>query len=319
MFKAIVLVLVSCSVDASNSAVNVNVKVHDDADIKKAADQELQSLTDMSNQGLWQEAWSKTLAKHDAGDALMNDALKKALYPEAQLHFQNLIEARHRFKQQMKMQQDQQEQPQDAQAKAQQEDDEALKNAKEGFLQRMTAGIKDSSDDDPSVLKELAAHTTTTTTENLQVVQEREKMSALKDTEMAKMTEGVAEAKDDTPSTTTTTMDPAVKAEKEHFEALKEQEMSKLTANLDEKSINAAEATATTTTTSTTTTMSLGAAGRKIMAEIQSGKYSLPTVQIPPILSPNGFAGIQNPQQPQQPEDDSAMSETMEDLDTYGF
>lgn len=311
MFKAIVLVLVSCSVDASNSAVNVNVKVHDDADIAKAADQELQGLTDLSNQGLWQQAWSQTLAKHDASDALMNDALKKALYPEAQLHFQNLIEARHRFKQQMKMQQDQQQQPQDPQAKAQQEDHEAFENAKNGFLQRMTAGIKDIRDDDPP------AHTTTTTTENLQVVQEREKMSALKDKEMAKMTEGVAEAKDDTPSTTTTTMDPAVKAEKEHFEALKDQEMSKLTANLDEKSISAAEATATTTTTSTTTTMSLGAAGRKIMAEIQSGKYSLPPIQD----KLNEFAGIQTPQQPAEDEkqDDSAMSETMEDLDTYGF
>merc|ERR1719473_1771046 len=117
---------------------------------------------------------------------------------------------------------------------------------------------------------------------------------------------------DPTPSTTTTTIDPAVQADKDHMEQLKAAEAQKLTAGLDDKSIESAEKTATTTTTSTTTTMTLGEAGKKIMAEITSGKYVLPTER---------FAGIQTPQNP-EPEDtqsDAAMSETMEDLDTYGF
>merc|ERR1719321_1869601 len=79
--------------------------------------------------------------------------------------------------------------------------------------------------------------------------------------------------------------------------------MSKLTANLDEKSLDAAEATATTTTTTTSTSMTLGAAGKKIMAEIESGKYVLPT---------DRFAGIQTPQQKpaedEKPEDEATMS-----------
>lgn len=311
MLKAIVLVLATCGIDASNSAVNVNVKVHDDGDIARAADEELQGLSDVSNQALWQEAWSQTLTKHDASDALMNDALKNALMPDAQLHFNNLLQARHRMKKKMEMLQEQQTQQQDAQSKAQQQDSEDLESAKNNFLAKMTAGIKDIKDDDPP------AKTTTTTTENPQVVAERERMESLKAQEMSKMTEGVAEAKDDTPSTTTTTVDPAAKAEKEHFDELKAKEMSKLTANLDEKSLDAAEATATTTTTTTTTTVTLGAAGRKIMAEIQSGKFELP-----PILAPGGFAGIQAAQQKpddDDKQDDGAMSETMADLDQYGF
>merc|ERR1719321_359995 len=118
---------------------------------------------------------------------------------------------------------------------------------------------------------------------------------------------------DPVPSTTTTTVDPAAQAEKEHFDKLKPAEMVKLTSGLDDKSIDDAEKTATTTTTSTTTTQTLGEAGKKIMAEITSGKYVLPT---------DRFAGIQEPQQKPQEDDqhdDSAASETMEDLDTYGF
>merc|ERR1719321_1766092 len=106
---------------------------------------------------------------------------------------------------------------------------------------------------------------------------------------------------DPVPSTTTTTVDPAAQAEKEHFDKLKPAEMVKLTSGLDDKSIDDAEKTATTTTTGTTTTMTLGEAGKKIMAEISSGKYVLPTER---------FAGIQTPQQP-EPEDkndDSSMS-----------
>merc|ERR550514_770621 len=128
------------------------------------------------------------------------------------------------------------------------------------------------------------------------------------------MTAGVADAKDDaTPSTTTTTVDPAAQAEKEHFDQLKAAELSKLTSGLDDRSIDAAEKTATTTTTSTTTTMTLGEAGKKIIAEISSGKYVLPTER---------FAGLQTPKEKPQVDDehdDGAMSETMEDLDTYGF
>jgi len=97
MFKLVVLVLAAHFAGASL----VKVRVHDDADIAKAADEEVQGLDDLSNKGLWQEAWKQTLVKHDATDALMNDQLKSALYPEAQLHFQNLIDARHRLKQKM--------------------------------------------------------------------------------------------------------------------------------------------------------------------------------------------------------------------------
>lgn len=300
--KASVLILVVYSAGAAN------IKVHDDADIAKAADEEVQGLSDLSNKGLWQEAWSQTLAKHDASDALMNDGLKRALYPEAQDKFQNLIQARHRLKEKMQVQQDQEQQQEATQNAGQQQDKDFFENAKAGFLQRMTAGIKDIKDDDPP-----STTTATTTTEDPQVVKEREQMEELKAKEMSKMTDGVAETKEeDAPSTTTTTMDPAAKAEKDHFEQLKSAEMLKLTSNLDDKSIDAAEATATTTTTTSTTTMSLGEAGKKIMAEITSGKFVLP----------NNFAGLQTPQQPPQQEDkqdDEAMSETMSDLDEFGF
>jgi len=304
--KTIVLVLVT------GCAYAAHIKSHDDHEIADAADRELQGLQDMSNKGLWQESWSQTLAKHDASDAMMNDNLKQALYPEAQLHFTNLIQARHRYTQQMKAQQEQQAQEQDEQTKGQQQDKEVFDNAKQGFLERMTAGLKNIKDDDAP-----ATTTTTTTTENAQVVKERKQMEDLKEKEMSKMTEGVAEAKeDDAPSTTTTTVDPAAQAEKEHFDKLKEAEMAKLTSNLDDNKIDAAEATVTTTTTTSTTTMTLGEAGKKIMAEITSGKYVLPT---------DRFAGIQTAEQkPEDKEDshddnDSAMSETVADMDQYGF
>lgn len=285
----------------------VSVKVHDDVDIAKAADEEVQGLDDLSNQGLWQEAWKQTLVKHDASDALMNDQLKNALYPEAQLYFQHLLDARHRLKEKMQAQQQSLAQ-QNAPSAAQQQDNDDLASAKASFLAKMTAGIKDIKDDDPP-----STTTTTTVTEDPQVVKEREQMALLKQKEMSKMTEGVAEIKeDDAPTTTTTTIDPAVKAEQEHFAQLKEQEMAKLTSNLDDKSVEAAEATATTTTTTTTTTQTLGAAGKKLLAEINSGHYVLPTVN---------FAGLQTPQQPreQQDNDEMADSETVQDLDQYGF
>lgn len=300
--NAVALVLLTCFADAAN------IKIHDDNDIARAADQELQGLLDTSNNALWEESWSQTLAKHDASDALMNDKLKSALYPEAQLHFQNLLAARHRLKESMNAQQEQQEQQEEEATKGQRQDHQAFEDAKAGFLQRMTAGLKDIKEDDAP------APTTTTSTENPEVVKQRLAMAALKDQEMQKMTAGVAEVQDDpTPSTTTTTIDPAAQAEKEHFDQLKAAEMSKLTSGLDDSSIDAAEKTATTTVATTTTTMTLGEAGKKIIAEISSGKYVLPT---------DRFAGIQTPQQKPEadaPQDDAAMSETMEDLDTYGF
>merc|ERR1719161_2959497 len=164
----------------------------------------------------------------------------------------------------------------------------------------MTAGIKDIKDDAPVA-------TTTTTTENPEVVKERLAMAELKNQELQKMTAGVAEAHDDdVPSTTTTTVDPAAEAEKEHFDKLKQAELVKLTSGLDEKSIDDAEKTATTTTTTTTTTVSLGEAGKKIMAQINSGNFVLPA----------NFARIQQPQQTapvDDSHDDASMSETMED------
>merc|ERR1719473_834118 len=127
---------------------------------------------------------------------------------------------------------------------------------------------------------------------------------------MTKLTAGVAEAHDDVaPTTTTTTEDPQKVAEHEKFDQLKAKEMSLLTANLDDASIEAAEKTATTTTTVT-----LGEAGKKVLAEINSGKFVLPTKQ---------FAGLQTseekPEAPEKEEDEEAASETMTDLDTYGF
>lgn len=304
MLKAAALILAAHCVGAIRS----NIQVHDDADIAKQADEEVQSMQDLSNKALWQEAWGDTLSKHGASDALMNDALKNALYPDAQLHFQNLIQARHRLKATMQSQQEQDQQEQDAQHASQNQDHEVFENAKAGFLQRMTAGIKDIKDDDPPSTTTIA-----TTTEDPQVVKEREQMALLKEKEMSKMTEGVAETKEEeVPSTTTSTMDPAAAAEKEHFEQLKEQEMSKLTQNLDDKSVTAAEVTATTTTTTTTTTETLGAAGKKIMAEISSGKFVLPA----------NFAGLQTPQQqPQQEEkqDNVDDSEAGQDFDQFGF
>lgn len=301
MMTPVVLVLLSFCADAAN------IRMHDDNDIARQADAEVQSMEDVSNNALWQHAWGQTLSKHDASDALMSDNLKKALYPEAEVKFNNLLAARHRLKQKMAALQEQQEQKEEEATKSQRADQEAFDSAKQGFLERMTAGIKDIKEDDPPTT------TTTTTTENPEVVKERLAMAALKDQELHKMTAGVAEIKDEpTASTTTTTIDPAAQAEKEHFDQLKQAEAAKLTAGLDDKSIEDAEKTATTTTTSTTTTVSLGEAGKKIMAEIQSGKFVLPA----------NFAGIQQPQQTPQVDDshdDSAMSETMEDLDTYGF
>jgi hypothetical protein len=300
MMKSFAFVFLFCVADAAN------IRIHDDNDIAREADEEVQGMQDVSNKALWQEAWGQTLSKHDASDALMNDQLKEALYPEAQMLFNNLLQARHRLKQKMSALQEQQQQQDEEANKGKQADSEAFESAKAGFLERMTAGIKDIRDDDPP------ATTTTTTTENAEVVKERLAMAALKDSELQKMTAGVAEAKDDAPSTTTTTVDPAAQAEKEHFDQLKQAEMSKLTSGLDEKSIDAAEKTATTTTTSTTTTVTLGEAGKKIMAEISTGKFVLPS----------NFAGIQQPQQTapvDDQHDDASMSETMEDLDTYGF
>lgn len=302
MMKPVVLVLLSFFADAAN------IRIHDDNDIARQADEEVQGMEDVSNKALWQEAWGKTLSKHDASDALMSDKLKNALYPEAQMLFNNLLQARHRMKQQMSALQEQQEQKEFEATKGQREDNEVFENAKAGFLERMTAGLKNIKEDDAP------APTTTTTTEDPEVVKQRVAMAQLKDQELQKMTAGVADVKDDPiPSATTTTVDPAAQAEKEHFDQLKQAEMSKLTSGLDDKSIEDAEKTATTTMTSTTTTLSLGEAGKKIMAEITSGKYVLPTER---------FAGIQEPQQTPQVDDshdDSAMSETMEDLDTYGL
>lgn len=302
MMTPIVLVLLSCFADAAN------IKLHDDGEIARQADEEVSNMQDVSNQALWQQAWGQTLSKHDASDALMSDQLKSALYPEAQMLFNNLLEARRRLKQKMSALQEQQEQKEEEATKGQRQDQEQFESAKAGFLERMTAGIKDIKDDDAP------ATTTTTTTENAQVVKERLAMVALKDQELQKMTAGVAEVRDDpVPAATTTTVDPKAQAEKEHFDQLKQAEMVKLTSGLDDKSIDESEKTATTTTTGTTTTPTLGEAGKKIMAEITSGKYVLPTER---------FAGIQQPQQtsPQEDQhDDSAMSETMEDLDTYGL
>lgn len=299
--KSIVFVLLACFADAAN------IRIHDDNDIARAADEEVQGMQDVSNKALWQEAWGQTVSKHDASDALMNDQLKKALMPEAQMLFNNLLQARHRLKQKMAAIQEQQEQQEEEANKAQNQDNQVFESAKSKFLERMTAGIKDIHDDDAPVV------TTTTTTENPEAVKERLAMAELKNQELQKMTAGVAEAHDDdVPSTTTTTVDPAAQAEKAHFDQLKQAELSKLTSGLDDKSIDDAEKTATTTTTSTTTTVSLGEAGKKIMAEISSGKFVLPT----------NFAGIQQPQQSapvDDQHDDAAMSETMEDLDTYGF
>merc|ERR1719265_968757 len=105
-------------------------------------------------------------------------------------------------------------------------------------------------------------------------------------------------------------MDPAAKAEKEHFEQLKQAEMAKLTSNLDDNSVAAAEATVTTTTTTTTTTQTLGQAGKKIMAEINSGNYVLPNVK---------FAGLQTPPKTdqEQKQDDGENSEAAQDFDQY--
>jgi len=303
MLKAFLLILTAHCVGA------VNFQVHDDAGLAQAADEELQTLQDLSNENLWHKAWSDTLAKHATSDALLTDNLKKVLYPEAQILFQNLIKARHRLKAKMQAQQAAEQQQQDA---AQEQDHQFEEDAKAGFLQRMTAGINDINNDPlPSTT------TATTTIEDPKVVKEREQMADLKEKEMSKMMAGVAETKDeDTPHTTTTTVDPAARAEEEHMEQLKEAEMAKLTSKLDDNSIAAAEATATTTTKTTTTTTTMNAAGKKMLAELSSGKF------YKHALNSMNFAGLQtDQQQPQEDDkqDNDDSSETMTDLDEYGF
>lgn len=194
----------------------------------------------------------------------------------------------------------------DAKLRRTRNDQDDLAAAKLAMEQRLTAGLKDIHDDPAP-----PAQTTTTTTIDPQAAE----LAALKVTELTKLTAGVAEAHDDVaPTTTTTTEDPQKVAEHEKFDQLKAKEMSLLTANLDDASIEAAEKTATTTTTTTTSTVTLGEAGKKVLAEISSGKFVLPTKQ---------FAGLQTseekPEAQEKEEDEEAASETMTDLDTYGF
>jgi hypothetical protein len=315
MMKAVVLILAAHCVRA------VNVRARDDTEIARAADQEVQGLQDLSNKGLWQKAWSQTVAEH-SGDTWISFANSKdLLYPKAQILFQNLIKARHRLKAKMDQQKEDQQKEdepqqdaQNAQQQEQQQEQHFAADAKANFLQKMTAGIKDIRDDD------LAPTTTAkTTTENPQVVKEREQMAEIKAKEMAKMTAGVAEAKDVAPKITTTTEDPAARAEKEHLEQIKEAEIAKLTAQTDAKSVAKAEATVTTTTT-TTTTMSttMNAAGKKFIASLTQGKIYQHALN---------FAGLQRAQveedddEPKQDSgnDSGSYSETMTDLDEYGF
>eukprot|EP00746_Dinoflagellata_sp_MGD_P070525 gnl/MRDRNA2_/MRDRNA2_28865_c0_seq1.p1 gnl/MRDRNA2_/MRDRNA2_28865_c0~~gnl/MRDRNA2_/MRDRNA2_28865_c0_seq1.p1 ORF type:complete len:309 (-),score=95.12 gnl/MRDRNA2_/MRDRNA2_28865_c0_seq1:183-1109(-) len=308
MFKVVLLIHAAHCVGA------VNMRVKDDTDIARAADEEIQGLQDLSNKGLWQEAWKHTAAKH-ASLAMAMDDSQSVLYPEAQVLFQNLVKARHRLKTKMQEQQEEEKQKQDAQNDAQQQEHQFEEDTKAGFLQRMTAGIND-------VIDLPSATTTKTTTEDPQVVKEREHAAEIKEKEMAKMTAGVAETKEESaPQTTTTTEDPAAKAEREHMEQLREAEMAKLTSGMDGKSVAAAGATVTTTvktTTTTTTTTTLNAAGKKMMADLLSGKFYKHSFH----MSKN-FAGLQTsenePEEDNKQDDDSNYSETMTDVDEYGF
>lgn len=191
----------------------------------------------MSQNALWQQAWSS---------ATTEGTPERAVYKRAEKLFKSWM-----------------------QLKRQQEEETTFTDTTTlGIMARLTAGL-DAADDNDSPQKVV-----TTTAENLEAKRANDKLMAMRQAAIAKLTEGMAESHEDVlklaaVSTTSTTTTVTTTTNTAYF---------KLLAGVDrpEPSTMAAQHTTTTSTTTSTEKFVLNAAGRKTIAFISSGTFEFP-------------------------------------------